>query len=148
MTVLNELIETCRNGQAGFAKAASEVADPHLRKTLGEYSEQRAQFALQIGVFVRQIGGEPEGTGSVAGALHRGLMAVKSAVTGGSEASILAECARGEDSAVATYRKSLGSNQLPPGSRELVETQLLQIEEVRGRIAELLAHVAVRPAFD
>jgi uncharacterized protein (TIGR02284 family) len=145
ISVLNQVIEMCRNGQEGFAQAASAVNDAHLRKILGEFSEQRAQFGLQLQSMVRRLGGEPETSGSVAGVLHRSWMGLKSAITGGSESAILAECARGDDTALEAYREAL-AQALPPEADELLVSQRRQIEEVRGQIAELKAHLEVRPS--
>ncbi len=108
--------------------------------SLGEYSEQRAQFALQSSALVRQL--DP-----VAVEAPRGGMTEKSGVKGESESSILEGCARGEATALVAYEKALGHD-MRPASRDVVQSQRLQIEEVRGRIAELLAHVKARPVFD
>jgi uncharacterized protein (TIGR02284 family) len=136
----------CRNGQEGFAQAASVVRDAHLRKILGEYSEQRAQFAMQLQALVKRLGSDPETHGSMAGVLHRSWMGLKSAISGDSESAILAECARGDDTALDTYRDAL-TKDLPPEAHELLASQRRQIEEVRGKIAELKAHLEVRPAI-
>jgi uncharacterized protein (TIGR02284 family) len=145
IAMLNRAIEMCRNGEEGFAQAASAVSDAHLRKVLGEYSEQRAQFGLQLQAVVKRLGAEPEKHGTVAGVLHRGWMGLKGAISGGSESAILDECARGEDAALETYREVV-NNELPPDARELIASQRLQIEEVRGQLAELHAHLKTRPA--
>lgn len=144
IAVLNKVIEMCRNGQQGFAHAADSVSDPHLRKFLGEYSEQRAQFALQLQAVVRQLGGEPESSGDVAGALHRGWMGLKAAITSSNETTILEECSRGDETAIEAYREAIHSD-VPASVRELLESQCLQIEEVRGQLAELRAHLKARP---
>lgn len=144
-TILNDVIEMCQNGQEGFTAAASAVSDAHLRKILGEFAEQRAQFTLQLQSLVKKMGGEPETSGSAAGVLHRSWMGLKSALTGGSEPAILDECARGDETALETYRNALGHD-LPAPARELLDSQRLQIEEVRGQIAQLRAHLEARPA--
>lgn len=146
MSILNDAIEMCRNGQEGFRKAASAVSDAHLRKILAEFAEQRGQFALQLQALVRKLGGESETSGSAAGVLHRGWMEFKGAVTGGNETTILDECARGDETALKTYRDVL-HNDLPGPARELLESQRRQIEEVRGQLAELRAHLDARPAL-
>ena len=42
---LNDLIETCRDGESGFQTAADHVKDFELKKFFTQCSEQRAQFA-------------------------------------------------------------------------------------------------------
>src|SRR5688500_7619880 len=100
IAMLNRAIEMCRNGQEGFAQAAAAVSDAHLRKVLGEFSEQRAQFGLQLQALVRRMGVEPEKHGTISGALHRSWIGLKAAITGGGESAILEECARGDDFAL------------------------------------------------
>jgi len=97
---LNDLLETCRDGENGFQTAAEHVKDPELKKFFSQSSDQRAQFASELQSEVRQLGGIPAKTGSVSAAFHRGWMNIKSIVMGGSDDAIVAECERGEDAAV------------------------------------------------
>src|SRR5436309_15610999 len=90
--VVNNLIETLKDGQEGFKQAAEGVKDPQLKSLLSEYSRQRARFAVEL----RSKGQSPderesEMSGSAAGALHRGWINLKSAVTRGDDHAILAE---------------------------------------------------------
>src|SRR5688572_16683857 len=107
ISTLNGLIETCKDGQQGFKTAAEGIKDSSVKSLFVEYSQQRAQFAGELQSEVRNLGGDPENTGSVAAALHRGWIDIKSAVTGKDEHAILSECERGEDSAVNTYQDAL-----------------------------------------
>ena len=56
---------------------------------------------------VARLGGNPDEGGSVAGAVHRGWVNLKAAVSGRTDLAILEECERGEDVAKARYRKAL-----------------------------------------
>jgi len=101
-TVLNNLIETLKDGQEGFKQAAEGISDPKLKSLFRDYSQQRSRFATALQSEARRHGEtEPETSSSATGALHRGWINLKSAITGGDEHAILAECERGEDSAVA-----------------------------------------------
>jgi uncharacterized protein (TIGR02284 family) len=68
--------------------------------------------------------------------LHRGWINLKSAVTGGDEHAILAECERGEDSAVAEYKKALADG-LSPSAQEVVSRQFAEIKAAHDRIKSL-----------
>ena len=136
ISTLNGLIETCRDGQNGFKTAAEGVQDSELKSLFYAYSQQRAQFVGQLQDEVRRLGGDPENTGSVAASLHRGWIDIKSAVTGGDDASIITECERGEDSAVKTYSDALGKD-LPAGVRPVVEQQFAAVREAHDRIRAL-----------
>ena len=136
----------CRKGQEGFAQAASAVSDLHLRKMLGEYAEQRAQFALQLQALVVRVATEPVTDLNVCGAPECGWTGLEAAISRGSESAILDECARADDTALETYNKALG-HELPPKACELLTAQRRQVEEVRGQIAELRAHLGSRTAL-
>ena len=82
ISVLNDLIETCKNGQEGFRQASEAVKDSHLKMIFGQFSQQRAQFAGELQQEVMRLGGDPEKSGSVAATLHRGWINLKSAITG------------------------------------------------------------------
>jgi uncharacterized protein (TIGR02284 family) len=137
MSVLDELIETLKDGQEGFKQAAEAVSDPKLRSLFSDYSDQRSRFATALQTEVRRFGEKkPDNGSSAAGALHRGWINLKSAVTGGDEHAILAECERGEDSAVEEYQKAV-QNGLPPAIQEIVSRQYAEIKAAHDRIRDL-----------
>jgi len=133
---LNNLIETCRDGQEGFKDAAEAVKDSQLKTLFYEYSQQRAQFGAVLMELVRELGGDPTASGSTAGALHRGWIELKSAITGGSDEAILNECERGEDSAKDNYRSALESN-LPANISDVVRQQSQAVQAAHNRVREL-----------
>ena len=126
ISTLNNLIETCRDGQNGFQSAAEGVEKASLKESFLQYAQQRGQFVTELQNEVRALGGDPQTTGSVAGALHRGWINIKSVVTGKDEHNILEECERGEDSAMKNYQEALNEN-LPPNISNLVDRQYQDI---------------------
>jgi uncharacterized protein (TIGR02284 family) len=136
ISTLNNLIETCRDGQHGFQSAASGVKDPALKSLFEQYGLQRAKFVGELQYEVLRLGGDPENTGSVAAALHRGWIDIKSAVTGKNEHAILAECERGEDSAIKNYQEAL-KKPLPSDLAQIVERQYEMIREAHSRVRGL-----------
>ena len=137
ISVLNNLIETCKDGQNGFQTAAEGIKRSDIKSLFYQYSQQRAQFAGELQNEVRRLGGDPEQTGSVAATLHRGWINIKSAVTGEDENAVLAECERGEDSAVSNYKDALQDANLPSDVRMVVERQYAQVQEAHDRIRNL-----------
>ena len=137
ISVLNNLIETCKDGQDGFKTAAEGVERSELKTLFYEYSQQRARFAGELQNEVRRLGGDPEKTGSVAASLHRGWIDLKSAVTGKDDNAILAECERGEDSAVRNYKDALADAGLTADVRTVVERQYAAVQEAHDRIRSL-----------
>jgi uncharacterized protein (TIGR02284 family) len=136
ISCLNELIETCRDGEEGFQSASEGISDQNLKALFKRCSLQRAQFSAELQAEVRQLAGEPETTGSTAGSLHRGWINIKSAITGKNDKAIIAECERGEDVAVATYQRILKQN-LPPNVLPVVKHQFTQIKETHDTIRNL-----------
>jgi uncharacterized protein (TIGR02284 family) len=137
ISCLNNLIETCKDGQDGFRAAAEGVSRPDLKTLFNTFSQQRAQFAAELQNEVRRLGGDPEKTGSVAASLHRGWIDIKSAVTGKGDNAVISECGRGEDSAVRNYEAALGDESLPEHLREIVRRQFAAVKDAHDRVRTL-----------
>lgn len=136
ISTLNNLIETCKDGQEGFQQAAEGVQDSSLKSLFYEYSQQRAQFVGELQGLVRELGGEAETSSSVAGALHRGWINIKAAVTGQDDAAILNECERGEDVAKNAYKDALAAD-LPSNVASVIQTQATHVQQAHDRIRSL-----------
>jgi uncharacterized protein (TIGR02284 family) len=136
ISTLNNLIETCKDGENGFHTAAEGVKSSSLKTLFHSYAQQRAQFAAELQSEVRRLGGDPENMGSTAGTLHRGWINIKSAITGQDDSSIISECERGEDSALRNYREALNED-LPGDIRSIVQRQFTQVKEAHDRVRAL-----------
>lgn len=136
ISTLNNLIETCKDGQEGFQQASEGVKNSELKTLFGTYAQQRSGFAGELQTEVRRLGGDPEKTSSTAGALHRGWINIKAAITGQDEGAIISECERGEDSAKSNYEEASKSD-LPANIRELVERQFAEVKQAHDRIRTL-----------
>jgi uncharacterized protein (TIGR02284 family) len=135
--IIDDLIETLKDGQEGFKQAAEGVKDPQLKSLFNEYSQQRARFATELQSQSRSLGkSEPETSSSAAGALHRAWINLKSAITRGDDHVILAECERGEDSAVEEYKKAINDGLSAP-AREIVSRQYAEIKKAHDHIKVL-----------
>ncbi|WP_225784600.1 PA2169 family four-helix-bundle protein [Xenophilus sp. Marseille-Q4582] len=120
--VLNDLIENSHDGEYGFRTLAERVQNARLKQVFSDRAVQCAQAAQELSQWVRAQGGKPADGGTASGALHRGWVKVKGAVGADSEVSMLEEAERGEDAAIARYRKALKED-LPADVRALVERQ-------------------------
>lgn len=144
-SILNDLIETLKDGQEGFRAAAEDVSSPDLKTLFREFSQQRSQFVTELQVVAKDFGeDEPENSGSVAGALHRGWINLKAALASRDDHAILAECERGEDSAVATFRNVIDSGDLPPNVQAIVQRQSGVIKATHDRVRTLRDATAKR----
>src|SRR4029078_4958341 len=92
ISTINSLIETLKDGQEGFRQASEAVKDSQLKMLFNEYSLQRSKFAGELQSEAIALGeNKPTTTSSTAGAMHRGWINLKSAITGHDEHAILAE---------------------------------------------------------
>jgi uncharacterized protein (TIGR02284 family) len=136
ISTLNDLIETCRDGQNGFKEAAENVKSPDLKTFLNQIATERAQFVNQLQLEVRTLGGDPQKSGSATAAMHRAWIDIKGTLTGKDDHSILSECERGEDSVVEAYKDALKLD-LPPNIRSTVERQFQSIKLVHDRVKQM-----------
>jgi uncharacterized protein (TIGR02284 family) len=136
ISCLNGLIETNKDGQQGFQEAADGVERSDLKSLFYEFSQQRAQFLGVLQGLVRDLGGDPETSGSISGAIHRGWINIKAAVTGNDEKAILNECERGEDIAKNAYKSALEQN-LPANVRQTVQDQYSSVQAAHDRVKAL-----------
>lgn len=136
ISTLNNLIETNKDGQDGFKQAAEGVDNSELKSTFFEYSQQRSQFVGELQGLVRELGGDPENSGSISGTLHRGWINIKSVVTGNDEAAILNEAERGEDSAKNAYKNALQED-LPANVNAVVSRQATAIQAAHDKVKSL-----------
>lgn len=137
VSTINSLIETLKDGQEGFRQAAEAVKDADLKSLFNKYAMQRSRFAGELQSEAHQLGEhDPENTSSTAGALHRAWIDLKSAVTSGDDHAILAECERGEDSAVKEYREAL-EDELSAPIKDIVTRQFSEVQAAHDRIKSL-----------
>ena len=136
ISTLNGLIETCKDGQDGFKTAAEGIERSELKTVFYEFSQQRSEFAGVLQELARTLGGDPESTGTLSAAVHRGWMNIKSLVTGKDEEAILNECERGEDHAKDAYAEALKTT-LPANITGVLEQQSQTVLAAHNRIKEL-----------
>lgn len=121
-SILNDLVETSKDGEKGFRTAAEDTKNAELKSIFMQRADDCAKGAAELQRLVSRMGAKPEQGGSVAGAMHRGWVDVKSAVTKRDDLAVLEECERGEDVAKAKYRKAL-EEPLPDDIRMVVQRQ-------------------------
>ena len=133
---LNDLLESCRDGEFGFRECAAHTKAPDIQSLLGRRADDCHAGALELQSLIKQLGGKPEEGGSVTGALHRGWVSVKGTLAGYSDQAMLDECERGEDAALARYRKALKQN-LPAEAKAVVERQAQGVQRNHDEIKAL-----------
>ena len=69
--------------------------------------------------------------------MHRAWINLKSAITSGDDHAILAECERGEDSAVNEYKKAMEDEELSAPLRNILSRQYAQVKSAHDRVRNL-----------
>jgi uncharacterized protein (TIGR02284 family) len=133
---LNSLIQTCRNGELGYAEAARHVEDSRIGTVLEGYSKERAGFVRALQAEVKKLGGTPAESGTIGAVLHRGWLELKAVATAGDAGAILAACETGEDSAWTHYKHVIDSD-ISGESRAIVDKQWEKVKEAVAHLQHL-----------
>jgi uncharacterized protein (TIGR02284 family) len=137
ISILNNLIETCRKGQTTFRNAAESIQNSEFRRLFNIFSQQRAQFVTELQAEVHRLGGDvSQGSDTVPFPSNtipfRGATASKAAGLR-DEATIIAECQREEEAAVNDYQEALKAD-LPLDVQYVVKRQYMDIKDAYDRI--------------
>lgn len=128
--VLEDLIETLEDGRKGYESAAESLANEHgqLAGQMRTLSEQRARFSTELRELASEHGITIEEEGSIGGALHRGWINLKDALTGDSAEAVLKAVESGEHHAVEEYSEALDKD-LPEPVQSVVARQASDINK-------------------
>ena len=138
-TLLNELIETLKDGQKGYADAMTDVKDASLKETFKKYSAQRASYITELEDQMFKLDLKPdtnEGS-SITGAIHHAWIDLKAALTNQDNHAVLAECERGEDVAKKAYATALKAQDLPAALQAIIEKQAQGVKAAHDEIKAL-----------
>jgi uncharacterized protein (TIGR02284 family) len=135
ISILNDLIETSKDGETGFSLAIRDTSDSELTSVFTEAERSCRDAVTELRRQVRTLGGSEE-EGGAKDAAQRGWMSSKEAPPGRDAASILEECEQGEDYAMARYRDAL-THELPEALRSLVQRQYQGVIANHDRVLEL-----------
>ncbi len=109
---LKELIQTAKEGESGFRSAAQDCTDTHLKELFMRLSYERGSFVRELEPLIAKQSGDTDVSDSLAGAIHRGWMRIRSAVSTRSNLAVLEECERGESYAEKEYDAALKGQDL------------------------------------
>ncbi len=120
--LLNDLVETSKDGEKGFLAAAEDTKDPELRNLFQNRAEDCSRSAQELQSMITRLGGTPETNGHMTATMHRGWVHLKAALASRTDAAILEECERGEDNAKSHYADAL-REPLPEDIRHVIQRQ-------------------------
>lgn len=136
ITVLNTLIATTLDSMKGYNEAC-EDDDGRYRDMFTEMARERSETASRLQARVRELGGDPEDDSSTMGAIHRGFLNLKQAVTGSDEESLIKEVERGEDYLKAKYEEALKSDDLDPATRGVIQEAYTSVRKGHDRVSAI-----------
>jgi uncharacterized protein (TIGR02284 family) len=138
--LLNDLIETSKDGEEGFKTSAEDLKNPQLKTFFLARANDCHSAVTELQAKVRSLGGDPETSSSVSGSMHRAWVDLKSLVTGKSDEAILDEVERGEDVALKAYREAVEKatqKNLSADVRSLIQNQLAGVQKNHDQVKAL-----------
>lgn len=133
-STIKDLLQTLEDGKDGFQKASESVKDSQYKTLFAGFSAERQEMIDELVAYSSADHSDAKST--ITGALHRGWINLKAALTSGDDHAILAECERGEDHAVAEFRKAL-QEPLPSEALATVESISTRILAVHNQVRDL-----------
>lgn len=133
---LSHLTTINRDAEAGLVAAARDIKNSELETLFADYAKQHAKFAEELAGEIARLGGRVSEPGSVEGAVQRGWMGVKAALSGNSTAGILASCEGFEESAAVAYDNA-AEESFTGQPQALVQKQRQQVRGFHTRLVRL-----------
>lgn len=132
LEIIENLIETCRNGQACYLEARECTNDSELKDFFGVQVLERATFARELENVAQGLG---KASRSVANQAHCTWFDEKQK-TGSNDQSLLECVEAGETNAEKQYQQALKSN-LPPDVHKIVEKEAIRVFGAHKEICNL-----------
>lgn len=136
VSVLNDLIETSRDGATGFHTCAEGAKDSMLKAYFTTRVQDCNEAIRELNIEVLHHDGKPAEYGSAAGVLRRAWINIRTAVTSNDDLAVLEECESAEDAALDAYRSAL-KEPLPEHVRILVQKQYEGAKQNHDRVRKL-----------
>lgn len=136
LDMIDKLIETCRDGQAGYRDAAEHTQNADLKQFFLGQSLERAKFAGELESVAQRLGEtDPDRSPSMANKLHRAWFDLKQKL-GGGDASVLESVEAGEDTARDRYQEALRAD-LPLDVHAIIDRQAHSVLATHDRVRML-----------
>jgi uncharacterized protein (TIGR02284 family) len=134
--VLEDLIETSKDGQKGYQDAAEHAKRADLKTYFNERALERGKFAEELRQeLTRQGKPDKKPSGSASGAMHRAWIDTKVAL-GGGDKTILESIEAGEDRAKEAYQKAL-TEPLPADLVNTIRQQAASVQKAHDHVRML-----------
>jgi uncharacterized protein (TIGR02284 family) len=131
--ILNDLLQILKQSKEGFRRAAEAAKDPEFKALFLQCAAKRAEMAEELLRHMRPERSERKV--ATKGAYQNGFD-LNTALTSGDDFTILAECERGENRAIAMFKNALEQD-LPSDLCRKIKSQSLRVLETHDKIKEL-----------
>ncbi|HEY0564141.1 MAG TPA: PA2169 family four-helix-bundle protein [Terriglobales bacterium] len=136
ISVIDNLIETCKDGETGYAHSATIVSDPQVRSYFEQQAQERHALLVELKQLATTLGERnPDTSGSTAAVLHRAWFEAKADMGAGDE-SILSSVEQGEDSAKKNYKQALEAD-LPANVRTIIARQAQSVFAAHDTVRDM-----------
>lgn len=139
---LKELADNACDAELGFIEAAGHTQTPALVAVFERRAQSWRAAAAELQEQSGRLGAPVEDGGTVAAAAQRIWLQIRSLFGGASDATLLAECIRGEEAALSSYRMALQQN-LPAEIHALVQRQFERTQRNHDLIRSLLGQARI-----
>jgi len=147
-TIISELkglVNILNDGKEGYEAASAHTGTIELKGVFLKYSAQRAGYAMALKEHIQQHGGGSENEkGGLLGALHRGWMEIRQALSSSEDLAILSSVATGEQEALDKYDQLLVDPFTHADHLDLLKTQRAGIADALREIQALYQQIAQR----
>ena len=140
ISALKDLVTTLEDGREGFntvAESLDESGHGQLAGRMRDFAAERGRLSAELRQYAAKLGEEIEPKGSAVGALHRGWISVKDALTGDDAHAILSAAEEGEDHAVKAYEEVLEDDEISPALRTLVTSQATVVRNAHDAVRDM-----------
>ena len=133
---LNELITLNKDSAKGFVRAKNDVEDESLAGWFDRLKSERAEMVDALQHAVNRLGEEPEETTTAGGALSRGWLNIKSAMTierDRTDLIVLEDRLEHEADVLEAYQEAMDGS-YPPDIATILQEQHAQISRARQEL--------------
>lgn len=134
---VNDLIKTTIDSVDGYRSAGEDANSGQFQSIFFERANERKNIADRLSQHVRQLGGDPQDSGSIVAGAHRAFMNLRDAVTGTDDKAIVAEVERGEDHIKEQFEMAMIDNDLSTETKTLISQCYDSVKQGHDQMRDL-----------
>ncbi len=137
---LRNLAELLMDSRKGYQEAADRAEAPHLKQLLMKLSNGRTPLITEVESQLRMLGEDdmPK-DGTLKGDLHRAWIDIRDSLSGSDNATVLAECERGEKYLLERYDELINDSEMAESVKSMLNKQRTQVQSNINEVQALHA---------